>query len=302
MIARKRSSSERAHRLEPAHRDARLRRAGGSARGDERRRRRARPRSTPSSPRRSARPGRRGRLVSAVRAAPSTSISDARSAPRRASSSIEPVSDDLAAVDDRRRGRTSSRPRRACARRASPSGPRRRTRGSAAELEDARRVEAVHRLVEDQQLGIGEQAARDAEPLAHAERVGLHAVARAVASPTRSSAGADARRTASRLAGGGDDRRGSRGRSGAGGNAAPRRSRRRARAPRRGARAPAARGGASCRRSPASGRAASGSASSCPRRSARGSRTRRRAGRAGRLRDDRRGSPNRFVRPCVSTT
>ena len=42
-----------------------------------------------------------------------------------------------------------------------------------AELEDAGRVEPVHRLVEDQQLGVGEQAARDAEALAHAERVGL---------------------------------------------------------------------------------------------------------------------------------
>ena len=43
----------------------------------------------------------------------------------------------------------------------------------AAELEDAGRVEPVHRLVEDQQLGVGEQAAGDAEALAHAERVGL---------------------------------------------------------------------------------------------------------------------------------
>ena len=36
-------------------------------------------------------------------------------------------------------------------------------------LEDAGRVEAVHRLVEDQELWVGEQAARDPEPLAHAE-------------------------------------------------------------------------------------------------------------------------------------
>ena len=45
-----------------------------------------------------------------------------------------------------------------------------------AELEDAGRVEPVHRLVEDQQLGVGEQAAGDAEALAHAERVGADLV------------------------------------------------------------------------------------------------------------------------------
>ena len=44
------------------------------------------------------------------------------------------------------------------------------------ELEDAARVEAVDRLVENQQLGIGEQAARDAEALAHAERVARNAL------------------------------------------------------------------------------------------------------------------------------
>ena len=37
-----------------------------------------------------------------------------------------------------------------------------------AHLEDAGRVEPVHRLVEDQQLRVGQQAARDAEALAHA--------------------------------------------------------------------------------------------------------------------------------------
>ena len=37
-----------------------------------------------------------------------------------------------------------------------------------AELVDAGRVEAVGGLVEDQQLGVGEQRAGDAEPLAHA--------------------------------------------------------------------------------------------------------------------------------------
>jgi hypothetical protein len=45
-----------------------------------------------------------------------------------------------------------------------------------AELENARRVEPVDRLVQDQQLRVAEQAAGDAEPLAHAERVRLHAV------------------------------------------------------------------------------------------------------------------------------
>jgi hypothetical protein len=38
-----------------------------------------------------------------------------------------------------------------------------------AHLQDAGRVEAVHRLVEDQQCGIGDQAASDAEPLAHSQ-------------------------------------------------------------------------------------------------------------------------------------
>ena len=45
-----------------------------------------------------------------------------------------------------------------------------------AELEDAGGVEAVDRLVEDQQLGVAEQAAGDAEALAHAERVGADLV------------------------------------------------------------------------------------------------------------------------------
>ena len=39
-------------------------------------------------------------------------------------------------------------------------------------------VEPVCRLVEDQQLGIAEQRSREAEPLAHPERVALHASAR----------------------------------------------------------------------------------------------------------------------------
>ena len=42
------------------------------------------------------------------------------------------------------------------------------------------RVEPVHRLVEDQQRGVGEQAPCDAEPLAHAERVRLDAIVRTV--------------------------------------------------------------------------------------------------------------------------
>ena len=50
-----------------------------------------------------------------------------------------------------------------------------------AELEDAGRVEAVRGLVQDQQLGVGQQAAGDAEPLAHAERVAADAVVGALA-------------------------------------------------------------------------------------------------------------------------
>ena len=43
---------------------------------------------------------------------------------------------------------------------------------------DALRVEAVGRLVEDQHARVAEQRVRDAEPLAHAERVGADALAR----------------------------------------------------------------------------------------------------------------------------
>ena len=50
-----------------------------------------------------------------------------------------------------------------------------------AELEHARGVEPVRRLVEHEQLGVVEQGARDAEALAHAERVGLDLVVRALA-------------------------------------------------------------------------------------------------------------------------
>ncbi len=45
-----------------------------------------------------------------------------------------------------------------------------------AHLEHAARVEAVHRLVEDQQLRVAEEAGRDAEPLAHAHGVLRHLV------------------------------------------------------------------------------------------------------------------------------
>ena len=49
-----------------------------------------------------------------------------------------------------------------------------------ADLPDAGRVEAVGRLVEDQQVGRLEQRRRDGEPLLHPERVGLEAVLGAV--------------------------------------------------------------------------------------------------------------------------
>ena len=49
-----------------------------------------------------------------------------------------------------------------------------------ADVEHAGRVEPVHRLVEDQQLGIAEQARGDAQPLAHAHGVLRHLVVGAV--------------------------------------------------------------------------------------------------------------------------
>ena len=52
-----------------------------------------------------------------------------------------------------------------------------------AELKDAGGVEAVHRLVQDHQLRVGQEAAGDAEPLAHALGVGAHPVVAAVAEP-----------------------------------------------------------------------------------------------------------------------
>jgi hypothetical protein len=45
-----------------------------------------------------------------------------------------------------------------------------------ADLPDAGGVEAVRRLVEDEQFRLLQQRARDRQPLAHAERVTLHAV------------------------------------------------------------------------------------------------------------------------------
>ena len=47
-------------------------------------------------------------------------------------------------------------------------------------LLDSARIEAVGRLVQDQHLGIGEQAAGNPEPLAHALRVGADAIVGAV--------------------------------------------------------------------------------------------------------------------------
>ena len=52
-----------------------------------------------------------------------------------------------------------------------------------AHLEDARRIEAVHRLVEDQQPWVGEQTAGNPQPLAHPERICLDPVAGALSEP-----------------------------------------------------------------------------------------------------------------------
>ena len=104
-----------------------------------------------------------------------------------------------------RRSRMSSRPRRAGARRGTPCGPRRRSADQPAHLEDAGRVEAVHRLVEDQQGGVGDQAPRDPEPLPHAERVRLDAVVCALGEPDALERVRDARRGRA-VARRGDDR------------------------------------------------------------------------------------------------
>jgi hypothetical protein len=42
-----------------------------------------------------------------------------------------------------------------------------------ADLADALRIEPVRRLVQDEQLGFGQQRCGQAQPLPHAERVGL---------------------------------------------------------------------------------------------------------------------------------
>ena len=146
-------------------------------------------------------------------------------------------------------------------------------------LVHARRVEAVHRLVQDQQLRVAEQAGRPrrgagACPSSTRRPCRRRAGSGRLAPATGRSAGRRRRRWP-RPAGGGCPAR-----SGAGGTGARRRSRRPGPAPAplrpgRGARA-----ATSCRRRPGSGRAGYGSAWSCPRRSAPGSRTRTRAGRA----------------------
>jgi DNA-binding CsgD family transcriptional regulator len=56
-------------------------------------------------------------------------------------------------------------------------------RDQAAQFKDAARVETVHRLVEDNPLRVGQQAAGDAEPLAHPLRVAAHPVVAAVGQP-----------------------------------------------------------------------------------------------------------------------
>ena len=58
-----------------------------------------------------------------------------------------------------------------------------RPRITRAHLADAGRVEPVGRLVEDAQLGVGQQRRGDAEALLHPERVGAHEVVGAVGEP-----------------------------------------------------------------------------------------------------------------------
>ena len=115
-----------------------------------------------------------------------------RGRPPRRSSSSEPIDDDLAVVDDRdpvARLLDLVEEVRREDHRASLVDERAE---QVAELEDAGRVEAVDRLVEDQQLGVGEQAAGDAEALAHAQRVrARRGRPRGAARPTRSSAAVD---------------------------------------------------------------------------------------------------------------
>ena len=146
-----------------------------------------------------------------------------------------------------------------------------------AELEDAGRVEPVHRLVEDQQLGVGEQAARDAEALAHAERVGLDLLVGARREADAGERAVDRGRGRRALAGGGVDVQVLA--AGEVGVEARLLDDRADAGERRGAAAGqvVAEQRASCPTSGWRGRAAAGSASSCRRRWRRGSRTRRRA-------------------------
>ena len=69
---------------------------------------------------------------------------------------------------------------------------------------DAGRIETVGRLVEDQQLGVGEQAAGDAQPLSHPERVLLDPLVGAVGESDPGEGAVDAVMGGG-FAGGGDD-------------------------------------------------------------------------------------------------
>ena len=150
--------------------------------------------------------------------------------PSATSSSTEPWSDELALVHDRdvvrdlldlveQVRRDEDRPAVLLDERAD----------HLAEGGHARRVEAVRRLVEDQQLRVVEEAARDAEPLPHPHRVRLHLPvgvrreADALERRVDPAAGVAAEEARPRP-------RGSPGRRGTGRSAAPRRSRRRGRA------------------------------------------------------------------------
>ena len=142
-----------------------------------------------------------------------------------------------------------------------------------AHLEHAAGVEAVHRLVEDQQLRVAEQAGGDAEPLAHAHGVLRHLVVGPVQDADPLERRVDAAPSPPARA----PRRGSAGsaaRSGGRGSGARRRWPRRGPAPGHGAAGRVARAATWCRRRRGSGRAAPGSGSSCPPRWARDTRRR----------------------------
>ena len=72
--------------------------------------------------------------------------------------------------------RRSVRPRRADARTTPPCGPRRPASGPCPGSLHPRRVETVHRLVQDQQLRVAQQTRGDAESLAHPHRVLRHGI------------------------------------------------------------------------------------------------------------------------------